>query len=114
MPAHIAMPDGYTYPAWITKVIQRKAPGAISAMALTVTPVKPSVAFILGASGDPAIFPPITPPIRSQSFPPGAHGARASQQTRCHRKRDGKRAYERVEVPAPQAFAHSMVIKRSP
>src|SRR5216684_1787506 len=52
------MPDGDEYPAWTTNVIQRNAPGAISAIAFTVTPVKLSVACILGASGVAAIFPP--------------------------------------------------------
>jgi hypothetical protein len=39
-------------------VIQRNAPGAISAIAFTVTPVKPNVACILGASADTAISSP--------------------------------------------------------
>ena len=45
MPAHMA---GAVLPAvpWITKVSQRKAPGAISAMAFIVSPVKPNVACI--------------------------------------------------------------------
>src|SRR5438128_12496435 len=58
IPAHIDSPDGKTYPAWMTNVIQRKAPGAISAIALTVTPVRPSVGFIFGASEAAAICSP--------------------------------------------------------
>jgi len=48
MPSHMA---GAVAPsvAWGRKVSQRKAPGAISAMAFIVNPVKPSVGFILGA-----------------------------------------------------------------
>src|SRR5277367_4849871 len=58
IPNHIAMPDGYAYPAWTTNVIHRKAPGAISAIALTVTPVNPKVGFIFG-SVDSAILTPL-------------------------------------------------------
>src|ERR1039457_365052 len=50
MPIHI---EGAVEPsaAWPAKVSQRKAPGAISAMAFMVKPVKPSVGFIsAGAS----------------------------------------------------------------
>lgn len=36
-------------PPWIAKVSQRKAPGAISAIAFIVRPVRPKVAFISGA-----------------------------------------------------------------
>src|SRR5271155_2418706 len=50
IPAHIARPDGYAYPAWTTNVIHRNAPGAMSAMALTVTPVKPRVGTIFFCS----------------------------------------------------------------
>src|SRR5215472_7322279 len=48
MPAHIA---GAVLPAvpCATKVSQRKAPGAMSAMAFMVKPVKPKVGFISGA-----------------------------------------------------------------
>ena len=49
IPAHIDIPEGKEYPAWTTKVIQRNAPGAISAIALTVTPVSPRVGFIVGS-----------------------------------------------------------------
>jgi hypothetical protein len=35
--------------AWRTKVSQRKAPGAMSAIALLVSPVRPRVDFIWGA-----------------------------------------------------------------
>src|SRR5277367_363334 len=56
MPAHIARPDGYAYPAWTTNVIHRNAPGAMSAIALTVTPVKPRVGTIFFCSS--AILPP--------------------------------------------------------
>jgi hypothetical protein len=60
MPAHIAMPDGHEYPAWTTNVIQRNAPGAINAIALTVTPVNPSVGTIL-VSAESAILSPFSP-----------------------------------------------------
>ena len=45
MPLHIA---GEVAPsvAWVTKVSQRKAPGAMSAIAFIVRPVKPRVFFI--------------------------------------------------------------------
>ena len=45
MPLHIA---GEVAPsvAWVTKVSQRKAPGAMSAIAFIVRPVKPKVFFI--------------------------------------------------------------------
>src|SRR5271163_1711830 len=56
IPAHIARPDGYAYPAWTTNVIHRNAPGAMSAIALTVTPVKPRVGTIFFCSS--AILPP--------------------------------------------------------
>ncbi len=49
MPVHIAGPVAPVV-AWIAKVSHRKAPGAISAMAFIVRPVKPNVACILGAS----------------------------------------------------------------
>jgi hypothetical protein len=41
--------DGEVWPvvAWITNVSQRKAPGAMSAMAFIVRPVKPRVFFIV-------------------------------------------------------------------
>src|SRR5579863_8150419 len=35
--------------AWMKKVSQRKAPGAISAIAFAVRPVKPNVGFIVGS-----------------------------------------------------------------
>ena len=57
MPAHIAIADGYAWFACVKNVIQRNAPGAINAIAFTVTPVSPSVAFIFGASCS-AISPP--------------------------------------------------------
>src|SRR5215471_1505722 len=60
MPAHIASAEGKTYPDWMTNVIQRKAPGAINAIALTVTPVRPSVGFIFGASEAAVIGSPST------------------------------------------------------
>ena len=46
MPAHMA---GAVAPAvpWATKVSQRKAPGAMSAMAFIVRPVRPRVGFIV-------------------------------------------------------------------
>src|ERR1017187_1790957 len=46
MPAHM---DGAVAPAvpWATKVSQRKAPGAMSAMAFIVNPVRPRVGFIV-------------------------------------------------------------------
>src|SRR5258708_5426515 len=42
---------GVVFPAvaWMKKVSQRKAPGAISAIAFAVRPVKPNVACILGS-----------------------------------------------------------------
>ena len=45
MPIHI---DGPVTPvvAWMKKVSQRKAPGAMSAMAFMVRPVRPTVGFI--------------------------------------------------------------------
>ena len=48
MPIHM---EGAVAPvaAWIANVSHRKAPGAISAMAFIVRPVRPSVAFISGA-----------------------------------------------------------------
>src|SRR5260370_38407485 len=50
IPAHIVRREGNAYPAGWTKVIHRKAPGAMSAMALTVTPVKPRVGNIFFCS----------------------------------------------------------------
>src|ERR1035441_8039294 len=49
MPAHI---DGAVAPAvpWATKVNQRKAPGAMSAIAFIVKPVRPRVGFIVGSA----------------------------------------------------------------
>src|ERR1022692_1565162 len=49
MPAHM---DGAVAPAvpWATKVSQRKAPGAMSAMAFIVRPVRPRVGFIVGSA----------------------------------------------------------------
>ncbi len=46
MPIHI---EGAVAPvaAWITNVSQRNAPGAISAIAFIVRPVRPNVGFIL-------------------------------------------------------------------
>jgi hypothetical protein len=41
--------------AWMKKVSQRKAPGAIRAMALLVKPVRPRVACICGAVVSSAI-----------------------------------------------------------
>ncbi len=48
MPIHM---EGAVAPvvAWMKKVSQRKAPGAMRAIALLVKPVKPSVACICGA-----------------------------------------------------------------
>ena len=48
MPNHM---EGEVVPsvAWRTKVSQRKAPGAMSAIALLVSPVRPRVDFIWGA-----------------------------------------------------------------
>src|SRR5580698_6597831 len=48
MPIHMA---GAVLPVapWIAKVSQRNAPGAMSAIAFIVRPVRPSVAFISGA-----------------------------------------------------------------
>src|ERR1700736_4206869 len=48
MPNNIAMPAiGAPYNAWIWNVSQRKAPGAISAMALIVSPVNPRLPVLL-------------------------------------------------------------------
>src|ERR1035441_1280088 len=49
MPAHI---DGAVAPAvpWATKVNQRNAPGAMSAIAFIVKPVRPRVGFIVGSA----------------------------------------------------------------
>ena len=49
MPTHIAGPVA-PVAAWMKNVSQRKAPGAISAIAFIVRPVRPNVGFILGAS----------------------------------------------------------------
>ncbi len=48
MPIHM---DGDVAPSapWIANVSQRKAPGAIRAIAFIVKPVRPSVGFISGA-----------------------------------------------------------------
>jgi hypothetical protein len=48
IPIHI---EGAVVPvvAWMRKVSHRNAPGAISAMAFIVNPVKPKVGFISGA-----------------------------------------------------------------
>ncbi len=48
MPGHMSravtsVPPGTVCAAWIWSVIHKNAPGAIRAMALTVTPVRPSV-----------------------------------------------------------------------
>src|SRR5579859_2524613 len=48
MPGHMsraveAVPPGTVWAAWTWSVIHRNAPGAINAMAFTVTPVRPSV-----------------------------------------------------------------------
>src|ERR1700730_2306107 len=47
MPGHMSSavtpPPGTVWAAWIWSVIHRKAPGAIKAMAFTVTPVRPRV-----------------------------------------------------------------------
>ena len=54
MPAHMSLatelPSGAVAAACSWYVIHRNAPGAISAIALTVTPVRPSVAFTCGCS----------------------------------------------------------------
>jgi hypothetical protein len=44
--------DGAVAPAvpWATKVSQRKAPGAMSAIAFMVKPVRPRVGFIVGSA----------------------------------------------------------------
>ena len=48
MPNYIPAPaSGAPYSDCIWKVSQRKAPGAMSAMALTVNPVKPRVALLV-------------------------------------------------------------------
>src|ERR1035441_3088250 len=49
MPAHI---DGAVAPAvpWATKVNRRNAPGAMSAIAFIVKPVRPRVGFIVGSA----------------------------------------------------------------
>src|SRR5271170_5316165 len=48
MPIHMAAPaEGAPYPDCSENVSHRNAPGAISAMALLVSPVKPRVAFIV-------------------------------------------------------------------
>jgi hypothetical protein len=53
MPNHIAQPAiGAPYNDWIWKVSQRKAPGAISAMALMVSPVRPRVGLVVGWEAD--------------------------------------------------------------
>jgi hypothetical protein len=45
MPNHMALPAiGAPYSAWIWNVSHKNAPGAIRAIALMVSPVKPSVA----------------------------------------------------------------------
>src|SRR5208283_1822468 len=49
MPLHIAG-DVEPVVAWTTYVSHRKAPGAMSAIAFIVRPVRPNVACILGAS----------------------------------------------------------------
>src|SRR5581483_3707945 len=49
MSAATELPSGAVAAAWSWKVIQRNAPGAINAIALTVTPVRPSVGFTSGA-----------------------------------------------------------------
>src|ERR1022692_5078023 len=52
MPNHMAHPAiGAPESACSWKVSQRKAPGAIRAIALTVKPVRPSVGFIVGVAG---------------------------------------------------------------
>jgi hypothetical protein len=47
IPIHIAG-DVAPVPPWIANVSQRKAPGAMSAIAFIVRPVKPRVGFISG------------------------------------------------------------------
>ena len=50
MPNHMPCAAiGWPYADWMKKVSQRKAPGAISAIALTVNPVRPSVEGGFGA-----------------------------------------------------------------
>src|SRR5690349_15485562 len=54
MPNHIEMPAiGLPYADCSENVSHRKAPGAISAMALDVKPVRPSVALVAGGEAGP-------------------------------------------------------------
>src|ERR1700744_1215573 len=49
IPNHMALPAmGAPYSAWIWNVSHKNAPGAMSAMAFTVRPVRPSVARLEG------------------------------------------------------------------
>src|SRR5713226_10574466 len=56
IPNHMpAAARGAPYEAWMKNVSQRNAPGAISAIALTVRPVRPNVALDVDGAGSDGI-----------------------------------------------------------
>src|SRR5580692_2270680 len=77
------MPDGYAYPAWTTNVIHKNAPGAMRAIAFTVTPVRPNVGTIFGASCS-AIVPPRAVVQFSGELPTRDSWSARLAQEKCH------------------------------
>src|SRR6185312_1530549 len=94
MPIHM---DGAVAPvaACGAKVSQRNAPGAMSAMAFMVRPVRPSVACISGALS--AISRPYTDVLIFSNFGPQAEtfGVRFSYSHSVDRQRETQNSYKR-------------------
>src|SRR5271169_4416003 len=87
MPIHI---EGDVAPsvAWGAKVSQRKAPGAMSAMAFIVTPVNPKVGVILTSP----VFSAMYSPYRFFISPLNHRAANQQRELSCTEERDTRRA----------------------